>query len=403
MKREVELDLLDRALLGLHDTTLSPGQSDSSVEVERYLSPDWYRAERDRLFSRLPNMLVHGSELPEPHSFVTLEHFGRDLLVTRNAEGRARVFLNVCRHRGALLETAERGQKKRFVCGYHAWSYDSDGRLRAIPNAHCFPSVRPGCRNLVELCAVEAYGFIWLMPEPGQGEAELAAFLGGLTDDLADLDLGAFEVFGFESHVWEINWKLVIEGTLESYHFSTLHPKSAHTLFENNGFFFDRFGPHLRSVLPKRSIRLLDRKAREDWKLVTVANVIHTIFPNETVLHQSDHFLWITAHPLGPERTRVKLRLLVPKPPAQGDGTAAWEANRQFTYQVQYEDLEIFRRIQRGLRSGANREHLFGTLEAALVAYNDSLERYLAADDSQSRTRPEDGAGGPPGAEPRGG
>lgn len=377
MDREEELRLLNRALERLRDKRIPLTENDTRVGVERYRSPDWYQAEVDRIFTRLPSMLVHTSEIPEPGSFVTLEHFGRPLIVSRDHEGVAHVFLNACRHRGARVEKESSGQRRQFTCGYHAWRYDLDGTLRGIPSAHCFPGVERGKRNLMSCPSVEAYGFVWLMPQERPTRKDLDDFLGDFRRDIEELDLAAFEIYGAESHEWEINWKLVVEGTLEGYHFPFLHSKSANPLFENSTFFFDSFGPHLRSILPKRSINFITKTERSKWRLLSVANVIHTIFPNETVLHQSDHFLWITAHPLGPTRTLVKLRLLVPPGSAAGEDVERWEENRELTYQVQYEDLEVYREIQLGLASGANYEHCFGTEEFALRVYNDTLEEHL--------------------------
>lgn len=383
MDRDEELRILDRALDHLRDKQLPLTDSDSRVNVERYKSSAWFQAEHDRIFARVPSMLVHSSEISVPGAFVTMEHFGRPLIVCRDRTGVAHAFLNVCRHRGARLERDAAGHRKHFTCGYHSWRYDIDGKLVTIPSAHCFPSVEAGQRNLVALPVVEAYGFVWEMPRHRPGRAALDGFLGDFSHDLADLDLAAYEIYGYEAREWEINWKLVIEGTLEGYHFPYLHRKSANPLFENSTFFFDAIGPHLRSILPKRSINFIAKTERSQRRLLAVANVIHTIFPNETVLHQSDHFLWITAHPLGPGRTLVKLRLIVPQG-SLADGAGLWEENRRLTYQVQYEDLEIYREIQIGLAAGANHDHCFGTQEFALQKYNETIESYLS------------GTGGPP-------
>ncbi|MFE2285946.1 aromatic ring-hydroxylating dioxygenase subunit alpha [Streptomyces sp. NPDC059443] len=377
MDRDEELRILDRALEHLRNKRLPLTDTDTRVDVDRYHSPTWYQAELDRMFTRLPSMLVHGSELPGPGSFVTMEHFGRPLIVNRDGDGVAHAFLNACRHRGARLEREASGLRRQFTCGYHAWRYDTDGALAAIPSAHCFPGVEPGKRNLVGLPVVEAYGFVWLLPEDRPTRADLDGFLGNFRQDLADLDLDSFEIYGSESQEWDINWKLVVEGTLEGYHFPFLHAKSANPLFENSTFFFDRFGPHLRSILPKRSINFISKVERSERRLLSVANVIHTVFPNETVLHQSDHFLWITSHPLGPARTLVKLRLIIPRGSATDSGVGQWEENRKLTYQVQYEDLEIYREIQLGFASGANKEHCFGTQEFALHTYHETVGNYV--------------------------
>lgn len=377
MDRAEELRLLDRALARVRNKDLALTDVDTRVGLDRYQSPSWYEAEVERIFKRLPSMLVHRSELPGPGSFVTQEHLGRPLLVSRDRDGTAHAFFNVCRHRGTRLEKEPSGQRRHFTCGYHAWKYGTDGALVNVPSEQCFPSLVKSERNLVELPVVEAYGFVWLMPEEAPTAADLDRFLGGLRDDFAGLGLEAYELYGAESHVWEFNWKLFVEGTIEGYHFPFLHPKTANPLFENGVFFFDAFGPHLRSVLPKRSINFVARTDPAERSLHSVANVIHTVFPNETVLHQSDHFLWMTAHPLGPTTTLVKLRLIVPEGSVSAETDGRWEENRELTYQVQYEDLEIYREIQLGMASGANKEHCFGTQEYALQKFNESVETHL--------------------------
>jgi hypothetical protein len=99
----------------------------------------------------------------------------------------------------------------------------------------------------------------------------------------------------------------------------------------------------------------------------------------ETILHQSDHFLWITPHPLDAGRTRVKLRLLVPKASKNETLDTLRRDNKDLTYRVQYEDLEIYDAIQAGFASGANQEHCLGTNEEALRQYHDTIDHYIKA------------------------
>ena len=324
-------------------------------------------------------MLAHSSELPSvPILLLQLNILNKSLLICRREDGVVNGFFNVCRHRGATVEDEKSGCKRRFTCKYHAWNYSNDGKLSSLPGSQCFPSVKVGERNLISVPIIEAYGFVWLMPEQESTRKHLDQFLCDLKSDISDLNLESFTIFGYEDQVWDTNWKLVVEGTLEGYHFPYLHRTSAHAVFEESCVLFDRFGPHLRTFLPKRSLRLIKGQPLDDIVLTEKGNVIYTIFPHETVLHQSDHFLWITPQPISPEKTLVKLRLLIPKNKCSDEEMIEWEENRKFTYQVQYEDLEIYESIQKGFSSNITEEVIFGMQEDALHAYADNIDSSIS-------------------------
>ena len=41
--------------------------------------------------------------------------------------------MNSCMHRGVKLCPADTGNSKRFMCGYHGWTYANTGELRGVP------------------------------------------------------------------------------------------------------------------------------------------------------------------------------------------------------------------------------------------------------------------------------
>lgn len=50
------------------------------------------------------------------------------------------------------------------------------------------------------------------------------------------------------------NWKILMEGGLESYHFRVAHRDTIGPYFADNLLSYQVFGPHLRSVLPRVSM-----------------------------------------------------------------------------------------------------------------------------------------------------
>ena len=88
------------------------------------------------------------------------------VLVVRDRDGELRGFVNVCRHRGAvLLEGC--GTRQTIQCHYHAWTYELDGSLRAAPRSEREADFDPTSLSLVPV-AVDTWGpFVFVNPDAG--------------------------------------------------------------------------------------------------------------------------------------------------------------------------------------------------------------------------------------------
>ena len=77
-------------------------------------------------------MIGLSGDLPRPGSFVTAHDLGVPVLTVRDDEGTFRAFLNVCRHRGTIVETRPRGAGTKFSCPFHGWTYSNRGELAEL-------------------------------------------------------------------------------------------------------------------------------------------------------------------------------------------------------------------------------------------------------------------------------
>lgn len=381
MDRQTELGLI-REIIGLADqksTFLDAAVTHSPIS--RYSSPERFEREITMIFRRKPVVAAHSSELEGENSFIAKEFLGLPLLLTRDSDGKVHAFLNVCRHRGAKIERDHAGCKRVFTCPYHAWSWSNQGDLRAVPQeANGFPDLQSAERGLRRLPATEAHGFIWIIANPDAGDLpDIDNWLSGLVPDFGWLGLENHRVAIMETLEIDANWKVLIEGGLEAYHFRIAHRNTIGPHFPDNLLTYQQFGPHIRAVLPRNKMPDLGDTPEESWELRRDANLVYTLLPNTQMLVQQDHFMWFHIEPLSVGKTRFRMATVVPgDAPRTEEINAHWKLNHQISITALKEDFELGEEIQSGFASRGNPTHIFGRFEGALNRFNLAVEEMLA-------------------------
>ncbi|MCU1651754.1 MAG: aromatic-ring-hydroxylating dioxygenase [Pseudonocardia sp.] len=371
-----------RALDHLRNQTTDEYGSVGSFEATDFTDPGIAARERDLVFGRVPSIVAHTSELPEPHDFLTLRMPRNQIIVVRQKDGGVKAFVNLCRHRGALLEEREKGRCRLFSCGYHRWSYDTDGSLRTVTRGSTFGEIDRADHGLVELPTQERHGFIWLVDD-ADADIDVADWLGpdmdGVLAQYGLADLVAFQAEGFEEPV---NWKIMQDAFLDGYHIQYAHPNTAAKHVHTNVQAFEDFGRHCRFIAPRKTI---DRWIDEDPGDRSLAKDVietHFLMPNSTLLRQPDHFQLLTfrPHPKDPGRSRMEMRLIVPKVEDSGmdeeSWSRLWAKNWKILLAVLHqEDFPLLRGSQSGMESASAGPMLLGRNEIANHVFHRELRR----------------------------
>ena len=346
-------------------TALADGVMRNPVDV--YTDPT--RLEREWSMIRdAPQFFGLSCRLPSPGSYFTDDETGIPVLFVRGEDGRVRAFLNVCRHRGSRVASGEGAGRRTYSCPYHGWTYDCRGRLAGVPERESFTGVDLSARHLVELPALECGGMLWAALD-ASAALDPDRFLAGLAPELASYRFGGHVHYARRRLVRRMNWKMVIDTFLESYHFAVLHPETVHPLFFHNVGLFDPFGPHLREVFPRRTITALRERPESDWDLVAHSAVIYVLFPSTVLVVQGDHVeIWRVF----PDSNRcdasvIHLDFYIPEPAGTMSARRHWDRNLDLVLRtVEEEDFPTGEGIQSGLRAGAQSELLYGRNEPAL-------------------------------------
>lgn len=355
-------------------------ETEGHQPASHYADADWHAQER-ALLRRYPVIVGHSSKLKAPGDYFTHDATGVPILVVRQDDGSVRAMLNICMHRGARICAKEEGTKRTFVCPYHAWSYRLDGSLRNIPRPEGFPNTDPAQHGLQPLPIEERHGFIWVVPTPGAA-IDVAAHLGPLDAELASYDAQALVM---EREAWmpaDMNWKFVLDGFLEVYHFATLHAKSIAPYFYGHHSPFESLGAHGRMVGVRASfekIRGVPKEGMESSELIKHLAVNYYIFPNTILVWQGDHFESWTAFPgEKPDGSLTHVQSVTTVEAAQPEHEAKWDRNwKIMTGTVVEEDWAMSKTIQQSVHAMPDNRIVFGRNEPGLQHFHGQLTRHI--------------------------
>lgn len=364
-----------------------PELAHSFMQVPLSYYRDAEIAERERqLFMTQPRPVVASTEIAAADDYLVRMTMGRSILCTRDVDGKAHVFLNYCRHRGA--EPAKGcGNARRHSCPYHGWAYNSKGELVAMPLPDRNATLDYSELGLVELPSEERHGFVWAILTPGLA-IDVAAHLGEVDGQLAAQGLEKMRyVNSLPLEPISANWKCVAEGVVESLHVPFVHratfnvdPVSGGERFVSSAAIdmaiYDRFGPHVRYALPTFGRDQLDamRGHRDAGKPVGWQQVVSVWLLSPGVLIANDSYgLDIGLMEPGPTTDTAYFRYGWMGPHVPPEGLPTVEEMAQRAGAAVREDAPVWEGCGRGLALGGHDYALIGRNEKGVQLFHEAL------------------------------
>ena len=328
-------------------------------------------------------------DLDKPGTFMTTEDFGVPILAVRNKQGEFKAYANVCAHRGVAVESLKRGEKSKFSCPFHGWTYDNEGSLVGYPKGDQFGQIDKACYGLKELPALEKHGFLWVHPSP-DGVIDLDEILG--QDLIQEFNAWDFQKLIFaneEEYPTEMNWKLAIDTFGETYHFSVLHKDSLFESFHGNCQMFDSFRRNGRLVLCRRTIDEMRKLPESEWDICSGTLPVYYLFPNIIFMPTNEGAFLVKEYPAenSPHKSYSKIsfyfypHILDHLKELEKTGIDAKQLLEDqyegFASVIRDEDYAVAASSHKGLRSG-NLDYLtFGKNEPALHHYHNTYREAL--------------------------
>ena len=224
------------------ETIVSEDLSEAlTYPVEAFISRDYAEAEPDRLWSKVWQQAGRVEELKAVGDYITYNICHDSILIVRDTPETLKAFHNVCPHRGRRLVSnntgggpktiaqdagthSARGNRLKFGCNYHAWTFNLDGDATYIPDREDWNGALDTlCTSLTPVQVDSWGGWIWINMDLEAGP--LRAWL----EPVASLiDPFEFDKMRYRFRYWGIfdcNWKVALEAFLEPYHVQGTHPQ----------------------------------------------------------------------------------------------------------------------------------------------------------------------------------
>tara|TARA_R110001599_G_scaffold26856_2_gene94631 strand:+ start:70585 stop:71994 length:1410 start_codon:yes stop_codon:yes gene_type:complete len=201
--------------------------------TEAFLSRDYLEEEKSKLWPKIWQMVERESDLPDPGDWMTYNVAEESIIILRKDDGSLKAFHNVCPHRGRQLVSVPdmlpgkvhdvRGNnRKNFICGFHGWTYDTDGKNifildpqdwdnKLTPEMTCLSEVKVDCWG----------GYIYINMDPDC--IPLKEWMGRAGEILDHFELSKMHYKWRQWAIYDCNWKTAIEAFLEPYHVAGTH------------------------------------------------------------------------------------------------------------------------------------------------------------------------------------
>ena len=344
-------DATNRTLEAFFANSALPFGEAKTAPRQIYTDPALFDLECIEIFDKDWVFAGRAGEIPEFGDYFTLDVAKQPVAVIRQEDGSIKAFANVCLHRYVkLLEGA--GNKKRFSCPYHAWTYKADGELMRAPFMEQVEGFTCKGKRLNELRVELWHGFIFV--SKNHDVKSVAERMKPLEKELGSFGLDRFHDLFNEEDEFNCNWKALVENFTESYHLFQTHAPSGGAistptkLIEKGHSNQDSYSVHFTPWGESYEFPLHNAQADKNFER---KSLIIGLFPNGLVAMRADAFWWMALQPMSVDKVRIRWGTSFS--PEYHDSKSdpkkeLFDEYHSFIQKVNEEDREIVEGVQKG-------------------------------------------------------
>lgn len=154
-------------------TSVDELEAPVTIPADAYVSRHYAAAEQERLWRKTWLQAGRVEEIAEVGDFITYDIGVDGVVIVRTGPDEIRAYHNVCPHRGRRLvdvpagQHNARGKRHSFVCGYHAWTFNLQGKCTYIQHQDDWQGSLTDERTSLGKVHVDSWGgWLWINLDP---------------------------------------------------------------------------------------------------------------------------------------------------------------------------------------------------------------------------------------------
>jgi len=287
--------------------------------------------------------------IADPESFFTVDVIGEPVVIVRDKRGELRAFSNVCRHRAGPIAQGS-GCKNVLRCGYHGWTYALDGRLIGTPDIEGVEFFDRSTMGMVPLRLETWEQLIFVNFD--QNAESLSAYLGKIPEQARGFQFDGLQSVERRDYIIGCNWKVYVDNYLEGYHIPIAHPGLMREI-DYSQYRTDTYRYYSQQFAPIRAMKPEDACERERFYAPGTGlqeALYFWIFPNLMLNIYPDNLSTNLIVPLTHDQTLTIFEWFFHDAHSEKVRERIKRAVA-FSDEVQQEDIDLCRNVQRGLNS----------------------------------------------------
>ncbi len=363
------------------DRSIADPDAGFGLPAWTYSDPEFFTIEMERVIRPSWQVVCHESDVAKAGDWHTLDYAGESVVVIRGNDAKLRAFTNVCRHRGSRLLDGASGSTRTIACPYHAWTYNIDGTLRAIPLKETYGALDLAKHGLSPVEIEVWQGFIFVrLKSGGPSVAEMMAPYAREIEAYRFTELRAQGRVTLRPRT--VNWKNVGDNYSDGLHIPVAHPGLTRLMENGYGIASEEYVDKMWGPIVARPSSNISERAyqhflpqvahlpperRRLWTYFKLwPNIAFDIYPD-----QIDFMQWL---PVSPTETLIR-EIAYAIADDRREMKAARYLNWRINRQVNAEDTRLIARVQAGM---ASQSFTAGPLSEKEVALRNFCRRVRA-------------------------